>query len=163
GLSAWDAAGFFRTARPLEIKVTVTEGMTTSKIARLLEDSGVVPAKDFLDVVAHPEKLGAKAQGLSSLDGRLFPDTYRLPVDSRAEDVALTFLTTFQTRTAPWAGKLSPDDFQKSLILASIVEREYRVPDEAPLIASVFLNRLDKRIALGSCATIEYILTEIQG
>jgi UPF0755 protein len=37
------------------------------------------------------------------------------------------------------------------------------VSDEAPIIASVFLNRLAKRIALGSCATIEYILTEIQG
>jgi len=163
GLSAWDAAGFFRNARPLEIKVTIAEGLTSGKIAKLLEENGVVPAKDFLDVVTHPEKLGAAGQGLKTLDGRLFPDTYRFPVESRAEDIALTFLTTFQARTAAWSSQLSAENFQKGLILASIVEREYRVPEEAPVIASVFLNRLDKRIALGSCATIEYILTEVLG
>lgn len=163
GLSAWDAAGFFKTARPLDVRVTVAEGLTTGKIARLLEEAGVVPAKDFLDVAAHPQKLGALGQGLTSLDGRLFPDTYRFPVDSNAVDVAQTFVKTFQARTVAWSSKVSADVFQKNLILASIVEREYQVPDEAPIIASVFLNRLDKRIALGSCATIEYILTEIQG
>ncbi len=162
GLSAWDAAGFFRSARPLDVRVTVAEGLTSTKIARLLEDAGVVKAKDFLDVVSHPQKLGALGQGLTTLEGRLFPDTYRFPVDSRAEDIAAIFVSTFQTRTAAWS-RLSSEDFQKALVLASIVEREYRVTDEAPLIASVFLNRLEKRIALGSCATIEYILTEIQG
>lgn len=162
GLSVWDAAGFFRTARPLDVRVTVTEGLTSTKIARMLEEAGVVAAQDFLDVVKHPEKLGALGQGLTSLEGRLFPDTYRFPVDSRAEDIAATFVSTFRARTAAWSS-LPSEDFEKTLVLASIVEREYRVPDEAPLIASVFLNRLEKRIALGSCATIEYILTEIQG
>jgi UPF0755 protein len=46
--------------------------------------------------------------------------------------------------------------------MASIVEREYRVAEEAPLIASVFYNRLDRNIGLESCATLEYIITEIQ-
>ncbi|MCF0242006.1 MAG: endolytic transglycosylase MltG, partial [Treponema sp.] len=49
------------------------------------------------------------------------------------------------------------------VILASIVEKEYRVPEEAPLIASVFKNRMKQNIGLYSCATIVYILTEIQG
>jgi UPF0755 protein len=49
------------------------------------------------------------------------------------------------------------------VILASIVEREYRLASEAPLIASVFRNRLRYNIGLESCATIEYILTEIEG
>jgi UPF0755 protein len=46
--------------------------------------------------------------------------------------------------------------------MASIVEREYRADDEAPLIASVFYNRLKRNIGLESCATLEYIITEIQ-
>jgi len=46
--------------------------------------------------------------------------------------------------------------------LASIIEREYRIDDEAPLIASVFKNRLKKNIGLYSCATVEYIITEIK-
>jgi UPF0755 protein len=47
--------------------------------------------------------------------------------------------------------------------LASIVEREYRVDDEAPLMAGVFFNRLQIGMALQSCATVEYVITEIQG
>jgi len=46
--------------------------------------------------------------------------------------------------------------------MASIVEREYRADDEAPLIASVFYNRLKRNVGLESCATLEYIITEIQ-
>jgi UPF0755 protein len=49
------------------------------------------------------------------------------------------------------------------VILASIVEREYRVASEASLIASVFTNRIKENWGLYSCATIEYIITEIEG
>ncbi len=52
--------------------------------------------------------------------------------------------------------------FRDTIIMASIVEREYRADDEAPLIASVFYNRLKRNIGLESCATLEYIITEIQ-
>jgi UPF0755 protein len=54
------------------------------------------------------------------------------------------------------------NDLFEILTLASIVEREYRVDEEAPLIASVFKNRLSRIIGLYSCATVEYIITEIQ-
>ena len=47
--------------------------------------------------------------------------------------------------------------------MASIVEKEYKVKEEAPLIASVFKNRIRHNIGLYSCATIVYIITEIQG
>jgi UPF0755 protein len=47
--------------------------------------------------------------------------------------------------------------------LASIVEREYMDEREAPLIASVFLNRLDRGMRLESCATVVYVMTEIEG
>ena len=54
-------------------------------------------------------------------------------------------------------------ELYKNVVLASIVEREYRIDSEAPLIASVFRNRLKHGIGLYSCATIEYIITEVQG
>jgi len=51
----------------------------------------------------------------------------------------------------------------QTVTLASIIEREYRSADEAPLIASVFTNRIKKGIGLYSCATVEYVITEVLG
>lgn len=163
GLSASEAVVWFRNAQPLQVRVTVPEGWTSTKIARLLEDKGIVPAAEFLAVVRDPTPLGELSAGLSTLDGRLFPDTYLFPLATPAPEVAKTFLQTFRKRTAPWADRYPAEEWNRRIILASIVEREYRVPEEAPLIASVFANRLEKGIALASCATIEYILTEVQG
>jgi UPF0755 protein len=58
---------------------------------------------------------------------------------------------------------LSPAELNKRVIMASIVEREYRVDEEAPVMAGVFYNRLRIGMALQSCATVEYVITEIQG
>jgi UPF0755 protein len=162
-LTARAAAEWFRHAQPLQVKVTVPEGWTATKIARLLEEKQVVKAADFLAQVQNPASLGPLGQGWATLDGQLFPDTYQFPVEASAADVVKTFVQTFRTRTAGWAKTLGGDEFGRRLILASVVEREYRAEAEAPLIASVFLNRLEKGIPLGSCATIEYILTEIEG
>jgi UPF0755 protein len=63
----------------------------------------------------------------------------------------------------PAAKNLSSDQLYDAVTLASIVEREYRMESEAPLIASVFINRVKQRWGLYSCATIEFIITEIQG
>lgn len=163
GMTARQAAAYFRHAQPLQIKVTVPEGWTSTKIARLLEEKEIVSADAFLDVVQHPEALGPLADGLTSLEGRLFPDTYHFPPGASAVDVARAFVQTFHDRTAAWQARFTPEEWDRRIILASIVEREYRAPEEAPLIASVFANRLEKGIALASCATIEYILTEVQG
>ena len=162
-LTAREAAVFFRNAQPIQIKITVPEGWTSSKIARLLEEKNIVGAQDFLEVVHNPSALGSIATGLTTLEGRLFPDTYRFSLETPALEVARTFLQTFRLRTESWVNRYSAEEFQLKVILASIVEREYRVTDEAPLVASVFANRLSRGIPLGSCATIEYILTEIQG
>jgi len=73
---------------------------------------------------------------------------------------------TFKRRVAealPESASLSPQELHERLILASIVEREYRVPGEAPLMASVFSNRLRIGMALQSCATVVYVITEELG
>jgi UPF0755 protein len=57
---------------------------------------------------------------------------------------------------------MSPDDLNELVTLASIVEREYRRGEEAPLMAGVFANRLEIGMALQSCATVVYVITEIQ-
>jgi UPF0755 protein len=63
----------------------------------------------------------------------------------------------------PEALSLSPAELNTRVIIASIVEREYRIPDETSLMAGVFYNRLKIGMGLQSCATVEYVITEIQG
>jgi UPF0755 protein len=75
--------------------------------------------------------------------------------------MAGTFFDTIGKIEPDWKSK-NANVFRDTVIMASIVEREYRVDDEAPFIASVFNNRLVRNIGLESCATLEYIITEIQ-
>jgi UPF0755 protein len=58
---------------------------------------------------------------------------------------------------------LTPEELYRKVVLASIVEKEYRRKEEAPIIASVFYNRLKRHIRLESCATIGFIKTELLG
>jgi UPF0755 protein len=98
------------------------------------------------------------------MEGFLYPDTYYVPPVYPAEKIIALMAGTFFKRLED-AGLSagSPQEVYKRVTLASIVEREYRVADEAPLIAGVFQNRLDTGMRLESCATVEYIITEIEG
>ena len=151
-------------AQTLE-KLTIPEGWTSTKIARHLEAQGVCTAADFLAAVKSPELLAGLGVEGRSLEGYLFPDTYYVPRPFPADAMVDLMVKTFfdaVARIDPGWRELAPGKLRQTLILASIVEREYRMPDEAPIIASVFYNRLQRNIGLESCATLEYIITEIQ-
>jgi UPF0755 protein len=151
-------------AQTLE-KLTIPEGWTISKVARHLEAEGVCQATDFMAASRSPEMLSRFGVPGRSLEGYLFPDTYYVPrpfpADAMVELMVKTFFDTM-TKIEPGWREMQPEKLRDTLILASIVEREYRMPDEAPLIASVFYNRLRRNMGLESCATLEYIITEIQ-
>ena len=132
--------------------VSVPEGLTISKIAARMEGSGVCSAKDFIEA--------AKGQ-----EGFLFPDTYALAPNSDAAKVVKIMRDNFFQKISeiPPLKAASQKELSRLVTLASIIEREYRSPDEAPLIASVFTNRIKKGIGLYSCATVEYVITEVLG
>ncbi|MGA2642623.1 MAG: endolytic transglycosylase MltG [Spirochaetia bacterium] len=146
-------------------KVTIPEGWTAGKIARHLEALGVSPAADFLAAVRSPVLLAKFGVASKSLEGHLFPETYFVPVPftgtAMADLMASTFFENLDKIEPGWKG-MDGKSVRDAIIMASIVEREYRADDEAPLIASVFYNRLKRNIGLESCATLEYIITEIQ-
>ncbi len=146
-------------------RVTVPEGWTVRKIADLLNKRGICPASEFMDAASSPllaRELGVNADGL---EGYLFPDTYFMPKPFPARALIEMMVDTFfqnLSAVAPDYSSMEKSRLHDTVILASIVEREYRIAEEAPLIASVFKNRLALNIGLESCATLEYILTEIQ-
>lgn len=146
-------------------RMTIPEGSTSQAIARLLEEGGLVPAKVFLEAIADPKLAAELGLPGGSLDGYLYPDTYEFDLGSTASSIATIMAKRFLTeieRLSP--GIVSkPAYLRERIILASIVEREYRIGSEAPIIASVFDNRLKIGMALQSCATVVYALTERLG
>jgi UPF0755 protein len=147
------------------VRVTIPEGWTSNRIAAYLEERDITDAVEFRTAVSSPELM--RSYGIEALtaEGYLFPDTYYFPRGYGAEAVARHMVDTFFGRLVEIHPGARPDapELHDKVILASIVEREYRLPREAPLIASVFNNRLQSNVRLESCATIVYIITEIQG
>jgi UPF0755 protein len=148
-----------------QVKVTIPEGWTLKKIAAHLEAKGISTRAEVLAAASSPELLARLKIPAENLEGYLFPDTYFFPpgypAEALLEEMALNFFDRLG-QLDPEARKLPPRELREKLILASIVEREYRLPQEAPLIASVFVNRLAYNIGLESCATLEYIITDIE-
>lgn len=165
-LRAGQVLALLLEGRQEEITVTVPEGWTVRRIAERLEEREVTTAGAFMTAVADPaliEELGIRA---ASMEGYLFPDTYRFPRDFPAAGVARHMVDNFFRRLGqvrPDFRSMDPDELHETVILASIVEREYQRPEEAELIASVFANRLAADARLQSCATVAYVLTELEG
>ena len=147
------------------IKVSLPEGLTISKIAAELEENRICSAQDFISVCKSADFAEKNGINGETCEGFLFPDTYFLTAGMTAESVAQLMIDNFfnKIKEIPTLVAMNSADLYQAVVLASIVEREYRVESEAPLIASVFKNRLRRNIGLYSCATVEYILTEIEG
>ncbi|MDR0382448.1 MAG: endolytic transglycosylase MltG [Spirochaetaceae bacterium] len=153
-----------RQGRQELLRVTVPEGSTLRKTAAILEDAGVCDALSFLQAAEDPSLLEEYGVPGESMEGYLYPDTYlfeaRYPAELAVRKMADTF---FERIDGLSAGALAPAELYEKVTLASIIEREYRAADEAAAIAAVFQNRLKRGMRLESCATVEYVITEIQG
>ncbi len=147
-----------------EVQVTIPEGRRREEIAQLLEQQLGLSADEFIRLTSraraysYPFLRGVPTD--ATLEGYLFPDTYRLPENPTAQDVILRMLDNFGVKAAPLleqaheAGR-NPHEL---LTLASIVEREAVIPAERPTIASVFFNRLRVGQPLQADPTTQYAL-----
>ena len=157
------------SGRQILHRVTIPEGVTLNKMAAILEDAGICNVSEFLAAASNPDILAQYGIPNSSMEGYLFPDTYMFPAEFPAEQAVRTMADNFFYRLenhhelGAVISRMSPQELNDRVILASIVEREYRVMEEAAVMAGVFQNRLNINMALQSCATVEYIITEIQG
>jgi UPF0755 protein len=144
--------------------VTVREGLRSEEIAELLEESGVVSATEFRAALSQSynhEFISQLDHG--SLEGVLFPATYGFPSNITGHDAVDQMLLAFQQRYEDEIRDRLPSQpnglsLSQVVTLASIVEREARVPEERPVIASVFLNRLESGIPLQADPTVQYVL-----
>ncbi len=148
------------SGREAFVKTVIPEGLTIKKIARILENHKICSAQKFEEAAKNEQMLRSFNIPAQNCEGYLFPDTYFFYENMDADEVIFQMISNFYKNLSTLG--IEQIDF-KTLTLASIVEREYRVEEEAPLIASVFQNRIEAGVGLYSCATIEYIITEIQG
>lgn len=144
-----EVAERLQRARIEETIVTIPEGWRAEQIADLLTEENITDGQRFLELV----KMGDPAiAGLgpypfladrppnASLEGYLFPDTYRLPAVATPEEVLRRLLDNAAVRLEL---DVEVGSLYEVINLASIVEREAVRADERPLIASVYLNRLN--------------------
>jgi len=160
--------------------VVVPEGFTMFDIARAIEAAGLGTAADFLKVAQSDTALISDlAPDAPSLEGYLFPDTYEFSRMQTMHEMAAAMVKQFrqvahqigliQTQTLAGGAleseagtpKTSPpivieSEVERTVIMASIIEKETAVAEERPLVASVYYNRLAKRIALDADPSIIY-------
>ena len=142
--------------------VVVPEGFTMFDIARAVEAAGLGPADDFLKVAQSNALVSDLDPDAPSLEGYLFPDTYQFSRLQSMQDIAATMVKQFRQVAAQIgmisksAGTEADPNVHAEVIMASIVEKETAVAEERPLVASVYYNRLAKRIALDADPSIIY-------
>lgn len=153
-----------RGGREETIKITIPEGLTIKKTAHLFEATGLFTAEDFIKVANDEKLLKECGFPFKTAEGFLFPDTYLLTKKNDAKDALKMMLKNFLNKVSLVSNfPKDSEEIYKKVCLASIIEREYQLDEEAPIIAGVFINRLNIKMPLQSCATVEYIITEIQG
>jgi UPF0755 protein len=144
--------------------VIVPEGFTAAQIGARLAAAGLVEPAAFASAVEDPALAASLGVPAARLEGYLFPETYQLPRGLTAEQVAGIMVRQFQQVWAELAPAAARDlSMHEVVTLASIVERETGVPSERPRIASVFLNRLARRMRLESDPTVIYGIPSFDG
>jgi UPF0755 protein len=143
------------------VRVVIPEGLIAAQIADRVQATGLgVSASAYLG----EERTGQFAAGFidgrpagAPLEGLLFPDTYDVPVGASAHDVVAQQLEAFTAKALPMVGAppqgLTP---YQAVVLASIVEREARLPTDRPMVAGVLYNRLARGMDLQVDASVIY-------
>ena len=136
--------------------VVVPEGYNMFDIAAVVEQAGLGTAADFL-AAAQSDSFLLKGldPAATSLEGYLFPDTYQFTRIDGAHEIVAAMVHRFR-QEAQKIGLAGESDVHRIVTMASIVEKETAVPDERPLVASVYYNRLAKNMLLGADPTVVY-------
>ncbi|MFQ5354121.1 MAG: endolytic transglycosylase MltG [Thermodesulfobacteriota bacterium] len=153
--------GMLKRGEVKQYTITVPEGYTIRDIGGLLESSGLVAGEDFITSAA--DKGLADELGLPgpTLEGYLFPDTYRLHKGMSAREIISVMAERFKEVYSKELKRLARKkglNMNKAVTLASIIEKETNAPSERPIISSVFHNRLKKGIRLQSDPTVIYAM-----
>lgn len=131
-----------------ERDITILEGWTRKDIAEYLEKEGIVKANNFLDAT-------------KDLEGYLFPDTYRIFKDATVQEIVVKMRANFDRKVTSEMRadiKKQKKTLDAIVIMASILEREVRTPEEQNLAADLFWRRLAIGMPLQADSTINFVV-----
>ncbi|MBN2620845.1 endolytic transglycosylase MltG [candidate division WOR-3 bacterium] len=140
-----------------DISVTIPEGATIRETACILAAQGLVNQDAFVALCARPDFVRAFGIRGKTLEGYLFPDTYSFSRSQNDSQIVAIFVSNFKKHSAHFDIE-NADSLHRIVILASLVEKEAKFEGERPIIARVFLNRIQQNRPLESCATVLYAL-----
>ncbi|MGE4608901.1 MAG: endolytic transglycosylase MltG, partial [Myxococcota bacterium] len=145
--------------------VSVPEGLTAVQVGERLAAAGLTDATEFHTFVTTPGTAAALGVEGETIEGYLFPETYQLRHGLTADEVAKVLVDQFlivwrEIEPQARAQKLS---MREVVTLASIVEKETAAPEERPLIASVFRNRLRRGMRLETDPAVIYGIADFDG
>jgi peptidoglycan lytic transglycosylase G len=176
GLGRRLQAGEYRFDRPMTVRevvdkiargdvylvpITFREGLTMREMAQLFESKGLGSAKDFSTQASDSQLIRNLDPAARDLEGYLFPDTYAMTRNTTAAQLVPRMVDGFEKALAPEtlsAAEARGLTLRELVTLASIVEKETGKPEERPLVAAVYSNRLKIGMALQCDPTIIYAL-----
>jgi UPF0755 protein len=141
--------------------ITFPEGLTAKQMAAVYERKDFGEAQEFLDATKNAALVSAVDPVAKDLEGYLFPDTYKLPRTSTADQLVGRMVGSFMKALTPDVieqAEARGMNVRQLVTLASIVEKETGNPAERPLVAAVYANRLKIGMGLQCDPTVIYAL-----
>lgn len=149
-----------KTPSYTDLTITIIPGWNMWDLDAYLASKDIGAPGDFLTTVqlnfAQYQKEFAFLEHVSSLEGFLYPDTYRIRKDGTADDAIRVMLREFDKQIGSEYTSLDPKKAYETLILASIVEREEPKKANQPIVAGILSKRVAEGIAMGADATVCY-------
>jgi UPF0755 protein len=140
-----------------EVTITIPEGSDIYEIGDILESGLSFSRADFVKATEKFDTTQYDFIENTSLQGYLYPDTYRFFDDANTEEVIIKMVNNFQKKALPSLKATDTLSRYQVLILASIVEKEVAIPKDRQIVSGIFLNRLKDGMKLQSDATVNFI------
>jgi UPF0755 protein len=171
-------AGEYRFDRPMNVidvigkiargevhthPITFPEGLTIGEMAAIYQESGFGTAAEFAAAARNASLITDLDPAAGDLEGYLFPETYTLPRGTPVATLVAMMVDRFRDTYAELDGKRSGEStltLRQLVALASLVEKETGKPEERPLVAAVYRNRLTRHMLMQADPTVVYALVK---